>query len=399
MQPDKKREGLLRFLATGLLTHSVQDTISQLGDRSKYIGLSDIGKALDCMRSAVADKAGIVSKVDPSVVQLLGEEEIATILKKQLILQRGHWQEHGIERALVATNVNFVPQLEISIEHNGVPIKAHLDFTIVRDMPQPTIRILELKSNEHIPEHLYASYEAQLYGQIGMLYENWNKPCFSTPSADVDKGCVDMTFPELSKQLFGISLPEDPEQVDIEAWVVSVSMSEIKPFGPYRYDKGVLQTCYGIAEQLWSNKESLIAGTLALNDISYATGFHPLCDYCSVNDGCPKFTETLVHDEEYNLQLDELATLKEQEKEIVKRKKHLEKVIKTRFQQSIGTDDGWLSTGSYRFKVTQIPGRKTINHDRLSEFVGENVEDVIHQCQENGKPYERLYVSRINQMQ
>ncbi len=397
MQPEKKREGLLRFLATGLITHSVQDTLSQLGDRSKYIGLSDIGKALDCMRSAVADKAGIAGKTSLDITQNTSSKDIESLLRKQLTLQRGHWQEHGIEKALLATQVKFIPQLEVSIEHNGIPVKAHLDFTIVRDDPHPAIRILELKSNEHIPEHLYASYEAQLYGQIGMLYENWNKPCFSTPSADVDKGCVDMTFPELSKQLFGIILPDDPAQVDIEAWVVSVSMSEIKPFGPYRYDKGVLQTCYKIAEQLWSNKESLSAGTLALNDISYATGFHPLCDFCAVNNDCQKFTETLVHDDEYNLQLDELADLKEQEKVITKRKKHLEKVIKTRFQQSIGTDDGWLSTGSYRFKVTQIPGRKTINHNRLSEFVGENVEDVIHQCQESGKPYSRLYVSRINQ--
>ena len=398
MQPDQKRDGLLRFFTAGLLVHSKQETIDQLGDRSQYIGLSDIGKGFECMRSAVADKAGLVAKPSVEMLSRVGDDQVLTILKQQLILQRGHWQEYGIEKAINATGTHLIPQLEISIVHNGVPVKAHLDFTIVRDAPHSAVRILELKSNENIPEHLYASYEAQLYGQIGMLCENWNKPCFSIPSANCDKGCVDMTFPELAKQLFGVMLPTDPTKVDIEGWVVSISMSEIKPFGPYIYDNQVLSTCLSIAEAIWNNKQRLEASEINLDDVSHAMGFHPLCEFCMVNNNCPKFTDgALKYDTDCAELLDNLAQLKQQEKLITKQKKSLEKEIKNHYLLAQVDANNWISTPSYRFKVTQIPGRKSINYERLSEFVGEHGEDVIHQCQETGKPYDRLYVSKINQ--
>lgn len=49
-----KAEGLLRLLAQGLPAHAEHKTTTELGDRSQYIGMPDIGEGLECMRAAVA---------------------------------------------------------------------------------------------------------------------------------------------------------------------------------------------------------------------------------------------------------------------------------------------------------------------------------------------------------
>ena len=128
------------------------------------VGLSDIGRALECPRAALANKA--LPRPRPDISKLL-------------TLQRGHWLEHGIYQALAAQNLRILPQLELSIIHNHVPIKAHMDFVLVWEQPRPAIRILELKSTEHMPDTLYTSYEVQLYGQAGLLAQHWNAPVFS----------------------------------------------------------------------------------------------------------------------------------------------------------------------------------------------------------------------------
>ena len=53
---DKKVMGLMAQVARGLLKHGECQTAEQLGDRSKYVGLSDIGKGAEYLRSAVAGK-------------------------------------------------------------------------------------------------------------------------------------------------------------------------------------------------------------------------------------------------------------------------------------------------------------------------------------------------------
>ena len=43
---EHRAQGLMTLLARGLLESSAQKTASSLGDRSQYIGMSDIGRAL-----------------------------------------------------------------------------------------------------------------------------------------------------------------------------------------------------------------------------------------------------------------------------------------------------------------------------------------------------------------
>lgn len=396
---DIKTQGLIRLLTQGLLAHGEQKTACDLGDRSQYIGMSDIGKGMECMRAAVASKLGMSAVPAASALGGLASDDLVRVLGRQIILQRGHWQEYGIEKALLATGVKVVPQLEINIEHDGVPIKAHLDFTLVWGGKRPAVRILELKSNERIPESLYASYEAQLYGQVGLLKSCWAEPCFSVPQTELQQ----VTFPRAIQSLFGVGLPESSDSVDIEAWVLSISMSDVKPFGPYLPDMDMLEVCLQTAVGIWLTTEDVRSGNLELNDLDYCRGFHPLCDWCDVNADCPKFQAVNIpSDSACGLELVELAILKERKTTLEKRITESEERIRQTYSL-IGAKD-WISTEDHRFRVTTIAGRKTIDRsqvlDKLTSLIGDELkaQTALEQCEKSGKPFERLYVSKINKM-
>lgn len=59
--------------------------------------------------------------------------------------------------------------MEIEIVYGDVPIKAHLDFTLVTGQPHPTVRILEVKSTARLPTTLSESYAMQIGGQMALL--------------------------------------------------------------------------------------------------------------------------------------------------------------------------------------------------------------------------------------
>ena len=115
-------EGLLEILRCGLERYAERQTAIRLGDRSRYVGLSDIAKMLDCPRAALAAK-----------LCLPEYKNAGEALKRQLLLQRGHWFETGVHQALMGYGLSPLSQLEIGIRHGNIPIKAHLDFTLVAD--------------------------------------------------------------------------------------------------------------------------------------------------------------------------------------------------------------------------------------------------------------------------
>ena len=392
-----KTQGLLRLLTQGLLAHAEQKTARELGDRSQYIGMSDIGKGMECMRAAVASKLGLSAIPAATAVGGFAPDDVACVLGRQIILQRGHWQEYGIEKALAATGVKLVPQLEISIEHSEVPIKAHLDFTLAWGGQRPAVRILELKSNERIPDTLYASYEAQLYGQVGMLKSCWTEPCFSAPGT----GLQSVTFPQIVQGLFGVMLPESPDTVDIEAWVLSISMAKVRPFGPYLPDETMLEACLQTAVGIWRTTEDVRSGSLQLNDLDYCRGFHPLCDWCDVNVDCPKFqAASIPSDSVCGLELEELAMLKDRKAALEGRIAEAEERIRQTFHLVGGQD--WISTGDYRFRVTTVAGRRTLDRslvaDKLTSLIGDELkaQTALEQCEKAGRPHDRLYIGAIN---
>ena len=49
-------QGLLSLICSGLELHAQQETAAQLGDRTHYVGMSDIATMYDCPRAAVLRK-------------------------------------------------------------------------------------------------------------------------------------------------------------------------------------------------------------------------------------------------------------------------------------------------------------------------------------------------------
>ena len=171
MEPDTRGQKLLEIITHGLARYASRNTQTQLGNREEYIGMSNIRSYMTCLRMAV------LNKVHP--------QNLTHDLKHLLTLQRGHWFEDGIADALKTLELSLVRQLEIAVTHNGTPIKAHPDFVLASNHPRPTVRILEIKSCQKLPDCLYASYETQVYGQVGLLTRYWEEPCLilsnSTP--------------------------------------------------------------------------------------------------------------------------------------------------------------------------------------------------------------------------
>ncbi len=84
----KKENGLLALVSEGLQNYSNEKTALSLGNRSDYIGLSDIGRYLECPRRAVN------AKINPT--------DTGADLRKQITLNRGHWFENGVGKAIAA---------------------------------------------------------------------------------------------------------------------------------------------------------------------------------------------------------------------------------------------------------------------------------------------------------
>ena len=304
-----------------------------------------------------------------------------------------------MESALQTNGVNLISQLEITTVENGIPIRAHLDFVLVGGGNRPAIRVLELKSTEHLPQTLYPGYEAQLYGQIGLLASHWNRPAFSLKDNRGQLILYQKTFPQICHHLFGIALPDSGENVDIEGWVLCLSMSAARPFGPYRPDATMLGLCHRIAETLWTTVQAVKAGRVNLDDIPVCAGFHPLCDWCDHADGCPKFTADPVNDPVLDLALAEFAKLTAD-------KAALEEEIEVRegrirqFCGRAGNGLGWLETDHFRFKTSRISGRKTIDPaslraDLTNRIGAGDADALLAGATTAGADYERLFVNPI----
>lgn len=395
--------GLLAQIAKGLVAHGITNTTTMLGDRSSYIGMSDIGKSMECMRSAVAGKIYGSNRTTPEDISAWysqqNHERILSTLQRQHILQRGHWIESGMSQILQANGTKLIRQLEISIIHDEVPITAHLDFTMIWGGDHSSVRILEIKSTEHIPETLYSSYETQLYGQLGLLSGYWDKPCFGMKDENGVQIFTGLTFPEAVNKLYGIVLPAKPERVDIQGWVLCIGMSDVQAFGPYEPDDLMLGLCKKLAGNIWNNMQAIKEGKTSLNDVPYCHGFHPLCDWCEHSYTCLKFKYIDASDTEYDSQLLQLEELKSQKSTLEKAISNQEDRIRRQYHL-INPDGLWLDTGEFRFKVTNINGRNTIDKNRLeAELAGildeNSASGLMNRITKTGDPYERLYISRV----
>ena len=226
---------LCSLLKQGLQVSSHARTTLSLGDRSKYVGLSDIGKAADCLRTAVAGKVYL-----PQTLTTAIPYSHDTFLRT-LRMQRGHWFENGITEAFHATGIPVLHQMGIHARHHQTPIIAHLDLVLVTGGNAPRVQVVEVKSCEHIPDTAYAAHEVQLSGQIGLLNALWSQPCFMVQPGQL------RTFPDLVRHVCNIALPEQAENVAIEGTILMLSMNDVKVFGSYTPNKIMLDVCLNLA--------------------------------------------------------------------------------------------------------------------------------------------------------
>ncbi|MBT9747928.1 hypothetical protein [Desulfovibrio desulfuricans] len=387
MEMTDRTEGLRALIRQGLQAVSQKSTTAQLGDRSTYVGMSDIGQHWECPRAVLA------RKVMPT----------PNSLERLLTLQRGHWFESGVGKALASLGLYVLPQLEINWQHQGVPIKAHLDFVLVWGAPVNAIRILEVKSTDKLPASPHDSHLLQLHGQIGLLAQAWDKPVFSLRAEDGTLLHEKMTFPQLCRAQLGLQLPKQAEKLSIEAWLLCLSMKDVTTFGPYTFNQAMLDTALDHAVQLWGDLTAHRAGNLSLSQVTCAQGFYPICSYCEYNGDCPKFPQG-VHMPQWEPALEKLAALKEQRTALDSEIKEMETVLKLVHRQA-GTRD-WVDTGNYRFRMSVTAGRTTLDKDALREelteiFHAEHLGDIdvnalLARCERTGSPFEKLSISPIN---
>jgi len=377
---------LLELIRAGLAQHSARTTEQSLGDRSKYIGMSDVGAYLTCQRMAVLNR--------------LHPEKKDKSLSKLLTLNRGHWFEDGIATIFKELNFPFVRQLEIGIDHDFAEIKAHLDFVLVSTSPKPTVRILEVKSCRELPESLYASYEMQVYGQVGILYRHWDGPDFSLTDESGEFLFGGLTFPEAAQRLWAMELPDDVNMVDLEAWVLCLSMTDAKVFGPYTADEDMLDLALDTGADLWRKTSYIKDGTLDISAVQPALGFKGVCESCDWSSDCPKYAGEEHPDLEP--ELDELAAWKREKATLEAKIKTRESAMKSWYERA-NLKGNWITAGNHRFKASEILGRRKLDKDaleadlaeifRIEGIEGIDVSALIERNEEIGEPSTRLYFS------
>jgi hypothetical protein len=362
---------ITEILHNGLCNHKIRQTKSILGDRSRYIGMSDIGKAAECLRAATADK--------------LRTEETPGTLQRELLLGRGHWFETGVFEAFRAAEVPFFYQLYIKCVHDGIPIIAHPDFVFVGE----DIHLIELKSCGQVPDSAYAAHETQLYGQMSMLRFLWNDSSFGLPTYSGE-----YSFEKLTHQHLGVM----PDKTRITGSILYISMKEVKIFGPYEPNDIMLKVCFDLAGQIWNNAQRIKSGAGSLNDLPIVGGRHPLCDYCDWNADCPRFAGVNAPDLEADLV--ELQALKDEREKIAGTIKEREEDLKTTFHRVSPAGD-WINALTMRYRVAFHEGRKSLDKEQLlsaltSRLPGEPADKLIAAGMKSGSGYERLYIGNIN---
>jgi CRISPR/Cas system-associated exonuclease Cas4 (RecB family) len=121
----------------------------ELGDRTEYIGASDVGQ---CPRKVV------LSKTQPVPYDL------QTLIR----FERGNLVERIVENAFNHSGIRYALQVEV-IHPEFNHLKAHLDFMFSR---QNEIAVLETKSVSKIPDAPYPSWIQQIHFQMGLVALN-----------------------------------------------------------------------------------------------------------------------------------------------------------------------------------------------------------------------------------
>ena len=136
------------FLARAIPAHQ-QTASAHLGDRSVYVGASDI---VGCPRKAA------LSKLHPVL------HDIQTLLR----FARGHAAQAMYAEFFTAGGALF--EEEVEVRHPRIPeIMCHIDFLFHGTRQHKRLHVVEVKSTDGIPYEPYGSWVEQLHVQMGLL--------------------------------------------------------------------------------------------------------------------------------------------------------------------------------------------------------------------------------------
>ena len=238
----------------------------------------------------------------------------------------------------------------------------------------------------------------QVYGQVGLLYRHWDRPDFDYTDENGIRLFGGQTFPQAAQALWGIDLPDDVTQVDIEAWVLCLSMTDAKVFGPYTADEDMLNLAIDFGADLWRKTSYIKDGTLDISAVQPALGFRGICESCDWSSDCPKFVGE--SHPELAPELDELAEWKREKATLEAKIKARESAMKSWYDRA-NLKGNWITAGNHRFKASEIPGRRKLDKDaleadlenifRLEGIEGIDVATIIERNEELGEPSTRLY--------
>lgn len=387
MKSETRITSFLDVFKYGLLLHQQKQTQETLGNRSSYVGISDLARYGECPRAVILQKLN----------------EVIKPLDRILTLQRGHWFECGVSSGFASIGLKHLRQLEISYKYQNVPIRGHLDVTLVWTSPFPAVRIVEVKSMDQLPKMPYESHEWQIKAQTGLLKQFWSKPVFRLSCNDGNLDQKAMTFPEVCSKFLGLEVPRSAEDCSIEGWLLCLSMKDASAYGPYMSDADFMENLNIQAVTFWKQLERCAHKELSFNDVPHAEGFDPLCGVCEFNGDCPKFSGEICQSQ-WEDSLERLDALKLDRSNLDAEIREIEKVLKQAHALS-GLKD-WINTGAHRFRLINAKGRLTLDrsllHDELDAlFCNKGIEGIevdafISRCEREGAPSSRLSVQSVN---
>lgn len=223
-----------KIIATNLPKLANKKGAVELGDRSAYIGASDIGQ---CPRKV------IMSKLFPNAITL----------EQQIVFERGHLAEDIVHESLLehcreVKNASVDAQYEVTLPGNK-NIKAHIDF-VLNDFTANSRTVVEVKTAS----------------MVTTPYDSWINQC---------------NFQQ------GLLLLENPEiAVDGFVLVIDLKTGAIAEF-KVDYDEVVFNELVAKAEWLLGqlqNPQDIDFDSLPLYQSI-------LCGYCGVKDTCPAYAD------------------------------------------------------------------------------------------------------------
>jgi len=265
---------LMITLQAALQQFAQQQTVETLGDRSTYLGASDIGA---CPRKT------ILAKINPP------DADLVTLLR----FRRGHMAEDIVAAAFTAAGFsNFKRQVEVRYP-GEVPVTAHIDFVFISES-RKTMAVLEVKSPESMPDGPYGSWETQLYLQMGLLAANY-------PDYRVEKGAIlAVNFGAQGMQLFNGYMPQTM----------------------------IYEGLIDRATVIWRDYQKYAAGELS----ALVMEAGPLCGFCPFVADCPKFEAEEVQEltESVEILTELQKQLKALDDDITTRKNNLLAIVSAR---------------------------------------------------------------------